>query len=430
MTSLVGVRTALKLSGTEHAATLTKLVDSGKLVPYKSKEGARQRFGLEDGDYPSLGKKQSPASLRDIFSPKKLQEMCLRDLPEAREYFGSRLNYFFQSDPADNSAETEQIDAGTRTILNLTNTDPETTQTIVTFPSETLEQLCAKDWEPPENHLRASVTTCTVLPDNTLLPLYHSNEGTTVVTLLTGSLIWIIWPSTSHNLRTLQTAYEGYTENVDETTLDVAHDLEGGMTFVQGEGDGLRIPPLCPIICLSTKTTVLATYSEITVDDFLDLLPKLSLLNAWFQTERDGRRKQAEFNVAFLRHLDLMLNGDPDDEEQNRCKLNHDKGGLLDALLKMWDDVKEDVAALMGPADRLTMEKIWETFLIGVKGRECRICGKRISNKQRLMKAHFVANHWSKAKEAKRVDSMEAHGVDTVDGQRTGWTVNDAMDVN
>jgi hypothetical protein len=103
-----------------------------------------------------------------------------------------------------------------------------------------------------------------------------------------------------------------------------------------------------------------------------------------------------------------MLNGDPDDEDRDAFKLEHAKDGLLDQLLSAWDQVKNDVAAMMGPTDCKTMESIWEAFLVSAKGRECRICNKRVANKQKLMKKHFIEAHWSKVKASKRVDSMEA----------------------
>jgi hypothetical protein len=54
---------------------------------------------------------------------------------------------------------------------------------------------------------------------------------------------------------------------------------------------------------------------------------------------------------------------------------------------------------MMGPADSVTMEKIWEAFLVAAKGRECWICHKHIRNKKRLMKKHFIEQHWPGFKE-------------------------------
>ncbi|KAF2036196.1 hypothetical protein EK21DRAFT_106299 [Setomelanomma holmii] len=409
MTSLVAVRTALKATDSEHAALFTSLLDNGKLVPYKSKDSVRRKLGLTEADYPSLGKKQAPVVVRNPPSLEELRDICARDFPEAREYFGGRLIYLTKSGSASEIDATEET-AGMWTINNLTNADAAPNSSIVTFPSEGLDELCDQGYVPPENVIHEAMTTSLILPRSTLLPLHHSNEGTTVTTVLSGSVIWTIWPSTNRNLRFLQTAYENYAETWDESRLDIAGHLEGGMAFVQTERDGLRIPPFCIMLCLSTTTSVLATYSHVTIKEFLSMLQKLPFLRAWFPTEVDGTRKQADFNASFLRYLDLMLNDDAEEEDEDKSKLKLPEGPLLKQLLNTWDKVKDDLAAMMGPAHCEATKNIWEAYLISAKGRQCRICNKRIDNKQKLMRKHFVEKHWVTAKVSKRVDSMEAMG--------------------
>ncbi|KAF1917117.1 hypothetical protein BDU57DRAFT_575832 [Ampelomyces quisqualis] len=412
MTSIVAVRTALASCSSEHVTLFTTLIDNGSLIPYKSRDNARRKFGL-DTEYAALGKKQAPAALRKQHLAKELQDICLRDLPEAREYFGQQLTYFVSSGGTIDLERMGEEGAGTQTIASLTDTTLGGTDTIVTFPSRTLEKLVMKDYEAPTNCLRASGTTCTVLPTNAYIPLHHSNEGMTTRTLLSGSIVWIIWPSTPKNLRILQNAYEDFAQHFNDSRLDVTNTLEGGMIFVQTEGDGLRISPFTIMMCLSTKTSVLATYSDITAENYLSMLHKLPLLNAWFRTEFDGARKQSEFNAMVLLHLDLMLHGDPKNEERDRIKLSHVRGGLLDKLTKSWEVVKNDVAAILGAADHKTMIGIWVDYLIAAKGRECRLCGDSIMNKQKLMMDHFIERHWFKGKK-------DTEGVHTRQGLAQG----------
>lgn len=422
MTSLVAVRTALKAADTNETALLTALIDEGKLAPYKSKEIARQKLSSKGVEYPALGKKQVPRALRKRHSLKDLQQMCLRELAEMRECLGDRHTYFTQPDLSKVPKDTNLEDAGIQTIHSLTDPDLVATGTVVTFPSETLEKLCNEDWEEPVNFLACPITKCIVLPGNTLLPLHHSNEGTTITTLLAGSIVWVIWPPTDKNHRTLQTAYEDLAQG-DESDIGLATDLEGGMIFVQKEGDGLRIPPFSLMMALATSTAVLATFSEVTVENFISRMQKLPLLKAWFQTELDGDRKQAEFNFVLLRTLGLLLNGvedkdgDDDDEEPefmalNHLKLPHAKVSPLQKLLRIWDDIKNDLVAMIGPANHETVENIWGDFLIDVPGRDCAICGRRIQNKAKLIKKHFVDSHWSTYQETKRKDSKEPLGKD------------------
>jgi hypothetical protein len=405
MTSLIAVRAALKVSDSEQASHFTSWIDGGSLAPYKSKENARSKLGSKGVDYPALGKKQAPSGLRKAHSTKALRDMCLRELPEAREYLGHRLLCFAQSDIASGSADSKEEAAGMQTINSLVDTNVAATGTIVSFPSETLEEL-SKDLGPPNHLLRTSMATCTVLPNNTFLPLHHSNEGTTIATQLSGSIVWAVWPPTDNNLHTLQTAYEGFAEDPGAINPGIANSLEGGIIFVQNEGDGLRLPPFTLVTGLATTTSVLASHSHVTGEDFIGMLQKLPLLKAWFQTELDGQRKQSEFNASCLLYLDLILNGDSEDEDRNSMKLPVTKNGLLSTLLKVWDNIKNDLAAMMGPADGKTMENIWEAFLTEAAGRECPLCSKRVT--RILRKEHFLTRHWPEVKEADRKDSMEA----------------------
>jgi hypothetical protein len=445
MTSLAGVRSVLATINTEHLSLFTSLIGEDKITklsPYASKEYVRRRVGFVGPDYlwqPMLGKKQAPVGLPKLSTLKDLQEICLRDLPETRDYYGDRLVYFAQSGSIHDSSVSSAEDAGMQTIDSLTDASLASSETIVTFPSETLEEMCSGGLELPPNLLRVSMTTCTVLPADTLLPLHHSNEGTTVTTLLSGSIAWIVWPPTDHNIRTMQTAYEAYAEDFDETKLDVAGDLEGGIIFLQGEGEGVRIPPFSPMMSLALKTSVLATKNHVTVENFISMLQKLPLLKAWFETEADGERSLTTFNASVLRYLDFMLNGSEDHEERNLLKLRRTKDGFLGSLLSIWDSIKNDLAAMMGPAESETMGNIWEAFLISAVGRECWICQKRISPKQKLMKKHFVAAHWTTVKEANRIDSMEVTeeivGTDEVEGQAeeagmSGDGAEEAMEVD
>jgi hypothetical protein len=413
MTSIVAVRAALKSSDSEHASMFTSLQEENKFIPYKSREYSKRRLGV---DYARLGKKQVPSGLRGPHSPKALHDMCLRDLPQAREKVGEQLTYFSQ--PGWSTLEDEDQEAtGMQTINTLIDADSGDTTTIVTFPSETLEKMCAGGWEPPQNTLRTTMTTCTVLPKGTLLPLHHSNEGTTITTRLTGTIVWIIWPPTAKNMRGLQTMYGIMRERGDEKP-NLMFLFEGGMVLVQNEGDGLRIPAHSVMMALATSTSVLAAYSEVTVENFTTTLEKMPMLRAWFQAEIDGNRKQAEFVVSVIRQLHLLLNGNPEGEDietpetivSDEVKLPRIEGGLLDTLLLTWDRVKGDVAAMTGPADHKSMEDIWEAFLVDCVGQECRICGEHVQNKEKLMRQHFIASHWSAVQETKQDDSVKMLG--------------------
>jgi hypothetical protein len=88
------------------------------------------------------------------------------------------------------------------------------------------------------------MTSC-VLPHGMLIPLQHHNETTSFSTLLVGEIIWIIWPPTDHNLKTLQDAYETYAATPHNRHFNVAEKLLGGRACVQAAREMLKLPPYC-----------------------------------------------------------------------------------------------------------------------------------------------------------------------------------------
>ncbi|CAO2650867.1 Nn.00g091640.m01.CDS01 [Neocucurbitaria sp. VM-36] len=420
MTSLAAVRSRLEQSGSEQATYLTSLIDNANIGSFETnpESKVRQQFGPLRADFPRLGKKLSPFDAGKLPSTQELQELCLRDLEATREYFGDRLVYFAPSCAAQNATGTNEEDSSLN-VVHDHNDDSEAICHAITFQSESLQDMCGKGSEQLDNVLHTSMIACIVIPRNTLLPLQHSNEGITTTTLLSGSIIWIIWPPTDYNLNILQSKYKRVAKDLDDTKLDEARDLESGITFIQNEGEALCVPPFCLMMNLSTKTSVLATSSTVTADTYITMLRRLPLLKAWFKTEVDGERKQSEFNSAMLKALDRMLNGEIDletGELDETHKLTYAEDGALHTLLSTWDHVKNDVAAIIGSTDAKVMEAIWSSFLIESKGRECKMCGKVIRNKIRLMRKHFLDLHWPMEKVAGRVDSMEVIDVSSSDG--------------
>ncbi|KAH9865256.1 hypothetical protein IAQ61_009203 [Plenodomus lingam] len=403
------------MSESNHTTLFTSLLNDGKLAPHKCNIRAVQRhkFGPTEDHYPQLSREMSPYSKADFLTPQELQDMCLRELSRVRDYFGSRPVYWAPSSHVDGTVEANDQDPSLQLIQSLTDPDIEAKDAVASFPSETLDQICLEaDLATADDVLHTTHTTCTVISNETLIPLQHSSEGTTTTTVLAGSMIWIIWPPTTHNLNILRATYEEFALECKEEALDATRDLEGGIVLTQIEGESLRIPPYCPMMGLSLHTSVLATNSTTTISNFISMLQKAPLLKAWFRTETDGKRKQADFSNRMLNSLDLLLNGDEDPESENLARLLkfHDSNnGPLQDLLRVWDAIKNDVADLLGPADALVLADIWGDFLIESKGRECRICGVKIKNKLRLMRGHFLKRHWVRGVGKKRMDSA---GVD------------------
>lgn len=312
---------------------------------------------------------------------------------------------------------TNDTDVSVQLIKSLTNPTFSVANTIVSFPSETLDQLCIKgSKEQSKDTLHTGVTSCTIISKGTIVPLQHSSEGMTVTTLLSGSMVWIIWPPTPHNLNILQTAYEDFAQDFDEAKLNVAHDLDNGVILVQAEGEELRIPPFCPMMGIALQTSALAKYTVTTVDQFIATFRKAPFLMAFFDTEMDGARKKLAFNQQLLWWLDRLLNdeeinGDGDDSDTEELDANYKlaftEGGSLDTLLRSWNDVKEGLFALLGRQDAKVLCEIWTIFLDECAGRKCSICGGQVSHIWDAMSNHFMKMHWQRSeKVVGRVDSM------------------------
>jgi hypothetical protein len=405
--SLKAVRETLEKSNSKHAPLFISLLDNGRNGSYHCGVNIRRRFGPNEEDFPGLGKKLSPFDARSLPSPDDLQKLLVDDLLAARENSNDHL---FQTATVDTTGDVQMNDEDPDLLLlnNLIETDSHLGSGVLSFPSPSLEELCSDGRVVYEDTVQETVTTATVLQRNTVLPLQHSNEGTTCTTLFSGAVCWIIWPPTDHNISILQNLYEVTAEGFEGTTLDVAGMLEGGVCLVQTVGEAVRIPPSCPIICLSLDTSLIATYSTVTALEFINMLHKLPMLQTWFQSEIGGERKKTEFTAALLEHLSSILQGNFESSDLKKFRYPYLKEGPLHALLHDWEQLKGKVASVLSIADTEHLKVIWEDFLRGVRGRECWICGEIITNKLRLMRTHFETKHWSDGKALEKTEQKSA----------------------
>lgn len=436
ITSFRTVRKVLDQSDSKHTPILISLMENGKNHPYACKPAVRLAFGPNENDFPGLGKKLSPFGAKQLPSLEDLQIILIDDVRATQNQYGDPMMSTAQGKAT--AASRIHDDPDLELLNNLASSNHNTRDIVLSFPSPLLDDICGDAKFDYDNVLRESMTTATVLHGSTLLPLQHSNEGFTYTTLLSGAVAWIIWPPTEHNLGRLQQSYEAFARMSDGTKLDVADELEGGVCLVQTVGDAIRVPPFCPIMCLSLQTSVLATHSIVTISEFVDILHKLSLLQAWFKTETHGERKKTEFTAALLEHLSSILQGSFESTDLKRHKYPYLREGPLRALLHSWDGAKSKVADILDPADAERVKLMWVSFLRNASGRECWICGESIYNKLRLMREHFEAKHWP---EEKTVEVVAQEGVpqsrieDAVVPllvlQKTGGTnLDDVMDID
>lgn len=395
--SFVQVRKVLDRSPSQHASLFISLTKNGNNHAHACKPAARVPFGPNASDFPGLGKKISPFHASKLPSIEGLQRLLIDDLQTARRTQGHGNSSVLEST---GEAEADERDEEMEVLNSLTNGDRTTRGAVAGFLSPSLDDICGDVKVEYENVLRESMTTATVLPAETLIPVQHSNEGTTFTALLAGSVAWIIWPPTKDNLDILQDAYDAFSEGFDGTKMDVSSRLKGGVCLVQSAGECVRIPPFCPIMCLSLKTSILATYSIVTANQLANMLSKLPLLLAWFKTEIDGERKKREFATALLSHLSAILQGAFEESDLKKQRYPYSEEGPLHTLLHSWDDIKHALAGIVDAVGAEEVILMWDTFLRNAKGRPCWLCGKNINNELREMRNHFETMHWSTEKSA------------------------------
>jgi hypothetical protein len=103
------------------------------------------------------------------------------------------------------------------------------------------------------------------MPCGTDLPLWYLGlEDRIEVHLVTGLLVYFVWPPSEKNL-SLICAY------LDDANLsnymDVCEQFEGGMTIVQRRHQIVHLPPYCLRVAFATKNSTTVTYRYRTVDN-------------------------------------------------------------------------------------------------------------------------------------------------------------------
>jgi hypothetical protein len=211
ITSMKLVRKALNKSDSEHIPLFVSLLDSGKNGPYQCKpvSNARLRFGPNETDFPGLGKKLSPFRENKLSSPEHLQGLLIEDLQTVRKEYSNHLLHNARVDAVADS-QTHNKDQDLELLHHMIDPDQNASGTVLSFPSSSLEDICGDDKVEYDSILRDSMTTATILQRSILLSLQHSNEGTTFTTLLSGAVVWIIWPPTEHNIDILYSSYETF----------------------------------------------------------------------------------------------------------------------------------------------------------------------------------------------------------------------------
>lgn len=403
--SLTAVRAVLADTNAPAAALFTSLLENGKNSQLRASTVVKERFGFTDADYPQLGKRHSPFRfLQDLPGPDQLQNLLLEEVLSG----AGKPIYFPPPCSEEEGAAASEVDAAIALINNLRNANYEADGMIPGLPCAHLDQVCEGGFEVWDNALLETNMSCSVFPSGCIISLQHHDETTSFSTLLIGSIIWMAWPPTEQNLSKLRRAYEAFGEHLDSDKLDVAHELMGGVACVQSPGEAFRLPPHCIVLGLAREVSVLASYSILTVDQYLyTLRSKLPFLTAWWKTEANGEQKRKDFGAALVARIQHIISGELDmyKPQSYLTMAESERAGPLQALLQAWDEAKDQVVGVLDATHQLALAGTWKAYLTKVVGRNCAICGKSVQSKARDMGKHFDEAHWPSLR--KRVDSVE-----------------------
>ncbi|KAF2711990.1 hypothetical protein K504DRAFT_531152 [Pleomassaria siparia CBS 279.74] len=410
--TLVAVRAELAACSSPDAQIFVTLLESGNIAAARTENKAtRERFG---DAYPSMGKKTSPffaAHKGDSWpTAEELRDMLLKDYRDIYDETeegndGEDVVHVHDADreecrdggrekrAAVQEKTSRQRDA-VQLLTNITSPTYTTRNLILSIPSPLLEESFGVAKEQGGHLLSSSDLSCTILPCNTYLRLQHFNEGTTVSTVLSGSIIHIIWPPTEGNLALLSQAYETYVVSCDPVAMDISQHLEGGIAMVQRPGEALRVSPFCPVLTLTTATTVLATYTTVPASSFYSILTRLPFLTHWWATELDSFLKRAAFGTALMACLVRIMDCEFETYTVKTVRQELDTPGPFFDLVKGWDGVKKGVLEILSKEQKAALQKKWQGLLIRSIGKNCLMCGHVCHTKSKEMPKHFMEAHW------------------------------------
>jgi hypothetical protein len=395
LNTLTAVRAHLKKHpSSPHIPQLTSLIENGKNSPLKCIPRIKVLFGPTEDSFPNLGKKFSPfTALKEQPTLEVLRSMLLKEAKAASE----EGEVVFVSRPFVEGDETfDREEAAKELIENLADPNYEGNGFVPSLLCPKLDVMTEKTKESVVGSMEVMAMACSVFPKNTLIPLQHHNETTSYSSLLAGSILWIVWPPTSHNLNLLHRAYDTFSVDKDEEKLNInaADQLVGGVIFVQSAGEGLRIPPYCLILGLATQTALMAKYCILSAPQFVSMLGKLPFLESWWEIEVDGDKKRNDFGRALLLRIQRVLAGSFESYPPAQFLTVGTKSGALHELVHSWQDLSNGIAKLVDVETAAGLKKIWVEFLINVAGRNCALCGRPLEDKVMEMTEHFGDVHW------------------------------------
>jgi hypothetical protein len=218
-------------------------------------------------------------------------------------------------------------------------------------------------------------------------------------TLICGRKVWVQYPPTEHNISMMMKYYENKRAGATGLNVEYFQQFQGGTFLIQGPGDTIRIPPFCPTLAFTTRTSVSASYEAYTAPKLPQRLELIGLFHAQSRTAPEARQ-QAElkyFAAALLLHLQHTLG--------NKLKDGFDTTPAVLQIAGIWDAKKEEIRNLASATGNddwgEKMATLWTNWMTarGFKvDQKCVMCAETFQRKSKNMKdrvsKHFVDAHW------------------------------------
>ena len=243
--------------------------------------------------------------------------------------------------------------------------------------------------------------TCSVLPHDFFLAVEFNSEKWSYTTVLSGEMMWIIWPDTPHNASTIRRVEGDMAKNPGHPPPgleDIANDLEHGVIWGQKAGDSLVIPPFHIVAGVATKTTVLVAYSHLRIDDFLGSYnpSRVALCHSFYNHETVGAGLRTGHGNGFVTVIKNILNNKFGKNDIGDFLQNKYGQSTVASLVRRWDSIKDNVGCFLSEENKKELQNIWVRFLTQVAehfGRRCAICNHPITNLEGT-KAHVFDQHY------------------------------------
>ncbi|PSN61172.1 hypothetical protein BS50DRAFT_593093 [Corynespora cassiicola Philippines] len=256
-----------------------------------------------------------------------------------------------------------------------------------------------------------SAFECDIMPRGTHQELDFNNIHDVSI-LLSGLRVWVVFPPIKRNLSLMKRFLANKIADTYPTLGCIAHAaraFEGGLVFVQNQGETVTVPPYCARIIVSCEMSVSTNYHVATADKLSLRLQNLDMFPIQYKwVAEDEYPKEVSAFLTFL-HNDMS-------KSFGFLRARNPPQFLtpyMNNLITDWDSSILQIKFLCDQAGGIEWPKTWgylfaEYTLAGNRKHNflCLLCDhsftftKHHKNEDKMgpLKDHFVEAHWADTK--------------------------------